>query len=634
MSVPFYMGIHSSRQYGIFFDNTYRSHFNMGASNNRFSSFGAEGGEMNYYLFAGTMREIISNYTWLTGRIKLPPMWSLGTQQCRYSYYPDSEVVNIAQTYRSKKIPADVIYLDIHYMDAYKVFTFHPERFPQPAKMVAQLKEMGFHTAVILDPGIKVEDGYKQYEEGTNSNYFVKYPDGENYSGEVWPGWSHFPDFTRADVRQWWADAVKFYTEKGIDALWNDMNEPAAWGQSLPDLIEFDYEGQRTTHRQARNIYGMQMARSTYEGARKQLDGKRPFILNRAGYSGVQRYAASWTGDNTAQSDNMLLGVRLINSMGLSGLAYAGYDVGGFADEASPDLFARWLVLGTFSPLFRFHSGINTKDAEPWAFGEEVEEIARHYIGLRYRLMPYIYSAFYESTQTGIPVSRSLTIDYTHDVAIYDTRFQNQYLFGHALLITPVAAGQDYIKVYLPTQTKLWYDLHTGAAIQAGEHIAEVRRERYPLYVRAGSIICMQSTIQSMSEQPTTTLEVHLYYGAENNSSLYYEDDGSTYQYEKGNFYRRNIQYQADKRQLIFAKSEGSYTSHFKKVKLYFHGFGAFDKVFVNNERGELSSEDYQFIVPVSSFDPYYHVAATDMLNKNVVVLEFRNDNDEIKVAW
>jgi alpha-glucosidase len=650
MTIPFYIGIHSGLQYGIFFDNTHKSRFNFGASNDRFSSFGAEDGEMNYYfIYGNTVAEIIQNYTHLTGRIELPPIWSLGTQQCRYSYYPDKEVMNVARNYRDKNIPADVIYLDIHYMDDYKVFTFHPERFPTPDEMIDELYQMGFHTAVILDPGIKVEKGYEPYEEGAKQHYFVKYPDGENYSGQVWPGWSHFPDYTRDTVRKWWGDWVKFYTEKGIDALWNDMNEPAAWGQCLPDLIEFHYEGEGATHKKAHNIYGMQMARSTYEGAKHHLKGNRPFILNRAGYAGVQRYTAMWTGDNIATSEHMIAGVRLVNSMGLSGVAFAGFDVGGFAGEASADLFIKWMVLGAFSPLLRFHSMINSKDAEPWAFGEGAEEISRNYISLRYRLTPYIYSAFYESAQTGMPISRSLVLDHPHDEKVYDSRFQNQYLFGHAFMIQPISPEQHYAKVYLPSPPSpvltvakgevantngIWYDLHTGHLAPAGEYMAEVRKERYPLFIKGSSIIPMQSLVYNLSEDPATTLEIHIYHGAENNSFTLYEDDGVSYEYESDNYNKRTIAFHPSHKKITLSPVSGKYVSHFTALKIYLHGFGSLSSIKVNNKAKDVHTESYQFIAPVSSFDPFYKAEAADMMNPDVPFIEIANTNHETTITY
>jgi alpha-glucosidase len=634
MSIPFYIGIHSGIQYGIFFDNTFKSKFNFGASNDRFSFFSADDGEMNYYFIYGEdVAAVISNYTHLTGRIEMPPLWSLGTQQCRYSYYPDTEVLTTARTYREKNIPADVIYLDIHYMNAYKVFTFHPERFPHPEEMVTALYDMGFHTAVILDPGIKVEKGYEPYDEGIKNQYFAKYPDGENYAGEVWPGWSHFPDYTKEVVRHWWGEWIKFYTEMGIDALWNDMNEPAAWGQSLPDLIEFHYEGEQATHKQVRNIYGMQMARSTYEGAKKQLKGNRPFILNRAGYSGVQRYAATWTGDNVADSEHMICGAGLVNSLGLSGVPFTGFDVGGFAGEASADLFVKWTVLGAFSPLFRFHSMINSKDAEPWAFGEEAEEISRNYISLRYRLMPYIYAAFYESSQTGMPISRSLVIGYAGDEKVYESRYQNQYLFGGAFMIPPIAAGLEFIKVYLPGPDT-WYNLHTGEKVSTGEYIAEVRKERYPIFVKGSSIVPMQSLVQNLGEEPHTTIEIHVYNGNDKNTFELYEDDGVSYDYEGGEYIKRFIEFDPVRRQIYFSAAHGKFVSHFTGIKLFLHGFEVLKILTLDNKIKDLTIEPYQFIPPVSSFDPFYKADVKDMVNNNVPFIEFINTKNEITISY
>ena len=288
--------------------------------------------------------------------------------------------------------------------------------FPNPKALIEGLRAKGFHVVIIVDPGVKVEEGYEPYEDGLAQDVFVKYPDGENFTGEVWPGWCHFPDFTNPRVREWWGDKFKELVDVGIDGFWNDMNEFATWGNRLPDLMEFDHDGERSTVKRARNIYGLQMSRSTYEGTSKLLNGERPFILTRASFAGAQRYSAVWTGDNEASEDHMLLGTRIVNSLGLSGVAFCGPDVGGFAGATYGDLFARWISIGAFTPFFRAHTFVNTNYSEPWAFGEEVEEISRNYINIRYRLMPYIYSSMYEASQTGIPLNRSLAMDYAgHD---------------------------------------------------------------------------------------------------------------------------------------------------------------------------------------------------------------------------
>ncbi|MFM7187766.1 MAG: TIM-barrel domain-containing protein, partial [Armatimonadota bacterium] len=275
-TIPFYIGIHDSLSYGIFMDNSYKSHFNFGASQKRFSSFTAEGGDMNYYfIYRSNLAGIIEDYTYLTGRMTMPALWSIGYQQCRYSYYPQEEVVSIAKTFREKQIPCDVIYLDIHYMDQYKLFTWNPVHFKQPKKMLDELKTLGFHTTVIVDPGIKVEKGYKAYEDGIKEDIFVKYPDGSLYSGEVWPGWCHFTDFTTEKGRIWWGKQFNGYVNDGIDGFWNDMNEIATWGQKLPNLMNFGFDGHPSSTMRARNVYGLQMARATFEGSKKLLDNKR-----------------------------------------------------------------------------------------------------------------------------------------------------------------------------------------------------------------------------------------------------------------------------------------------------------------------------------------------------------------------
>jgi alpha-glucosidase len=567
-TIPFYIGIHSNLLYGIFLDNSYKSTFNFGASNNRFSYFSADDGEMNYYLIAGSnVKSIIESYTSLTGRMELPPLWSLGYQQCRWSYYPDKEVLSLAKTFRDKKIPADVIYLDVHYMDAYKVFTWNSERFPEPKKMLDELKAMGFHTVVIIDPGIKVEKGYSPYEEGVKNNYFVKYPDNTFYTGEVWPGWCHFPDFTNPTVRTWWGEKFKGLVNDGIEGFWNDMNEPASWGNKTPDLIEFNYEGLKSTHKRAHNIFGMQMVRSTFEGTKNLFNGKRPFCLTRAGYAGVQRYSSVWTGDNVTSDEHMFAGVRLVNSMGISGIPFAGVDIGGFFGEPSSDLYTRWMTIGTFTPFFRGHTVYGTKDQEPWTFGEEVEKTMRESIGLRYKLLPYIYSAFYEASQTGIPIARSLAIDYPFDPFIYQEQNQHEYLFGQSILVCPVSSTQKFAKIYLPQGR--WYKFGSNEFYEGGKQIlVEAPMDRLPVFVKAGSVIPMQSLIQYTSQKPSDTLQIDFYPGA--TSYTYYEDDGQSYSFKNGDYFKINIKGTADA--ISFDKAEGNRKSKFTYIRIKIYG--------------------------------------------------------------
>lgn len=602
-TIPFYIGIHHGLSYGIFFDNTFRSDFNFGASNDRFSSFTANGGEMNYYfIYHPQVSGIVSAYTQLTGRMKMPPLWSLGYQQNRYSYYPETEVLRIAQTLREKHIPTDGITLDIHYMDAYKLFTWNKQRFPDPAGMNAKLQKLGFRTTVIVDPGIKVEKGYHAYESGLKEDIFIKYSDGQNYTGQVWPGWCHFPDFTSAKGRSWWKRQVKNYTDAGVSGLWNDMNEIATWGQRMPDNVLFDFEGTPVTHQQAHNVYGLAMVRASYEGAKEALPNRRPFILTRAGYAGLQRYSAIWTGDNRAEDDHMLLGVRLMNSLGLSGVAFTGMDVGGFTGNGSPALYARWIQIGAFTPYCRSHTGINTKSAEPWAFGEEVLEISRNYINLRYRLLPYIYSCFYEATQTGLPLMRTLALNYTHDPKVYDTRFQNEYQFGPSFLVAPFESKQAYAPVYFPEGE--WYSLYNDSKETGGrEKMLTLGMHTLPVYVKESSIIPMQSLVQTTQEKPTDTLFLHVYKGRTANNFRYYEDDGETFGYEKEEYFQRNISYRPQENSLTLEAATGKLRSKFRHVQLLLHGFGN-EPVSVNGQPVNVEQGRVSFIQPVSRFDP------------------------------
>lgn len=629
-TIPFYIGVHHQLNYGIFFDNTFQSDFNFGASNNRFSSFGARGGEMNYYFIYGeTIADIIEEYTALTGRMELPPLWSLGYQQNRYSYYPDTEVMRIAQTLREKKIPADGITLDIYHMEDYKLFTWDKKRFPYPAEMNKKLNKMGFKTTVIVDPGLKKEEGYEAYEEGEEQNVYLKYIDGKPWTAAVWPGWCNFPDFTNARVREWWKKKMEFYKDSGVSGIWSDMNEPATWGHKAPSNVIFDFDGQPTTTLEAHNVYGLEMTRSCYEGAQK-IFSQRPFVLTRAAYAGVQRYAALWTGDNISSEEHMLLGIRLLNSLGLSGVAFSGMDVGGFTENATGKLFARWIQLGAFFPYFRSHTNINTNAAEPWTFGEEVTEIARNFIGLRYRLLPYLYAHFYAATQNGMPVMRSLAIDYTHDEMIYDPRFQNEFLFGSSILVLPYRGDASFGESYFPEG--MWYHFFNDK-IQDGkeEKILKLNYSHLPVYVRESSIIPMQSLIQSTAEKPEDVLYLHIYRGKLNNRFEYYEDDGESYQYQSKKYYKRGMVYDATEQKIKLEEVEGDFLSKFNQIKLIFHGLEE-GQVAINKEDVQLKEEFLSLIKPISHFDP--HAEANPLIGASVLTCTIKNSREEIVIEY
>ncbi|MEO8884825.1 MAG: glycoside hydrolase family 31 protein [Mucilaginibacter sp.] len=577
---PFFIGLHSGLTYGLFFDNTHKSYFDFGATTDEETSwFGADGGDMNYYFFgAQGIRQILEDYSWLTGRMEMPPLWSLGYQQCRWSYMSAKEVLDVASTFRKKQIPADVMYCDIDYMDGFKIFTWNKETFADPKAMIDELKAMDFKLVTIVDPGIKIEEGYQQYDEGIKNNYFATYPDGEPYTASVWPGRCHFPDFLNDKVKEWWGSAFTALTDPGVEGFWNDMNEPAAWGQNIPWLVKF---GNRFMP-EIRNVYGMEMAKATYNGVRKILGNKRPFVLTRAAYAGTQRYSAIWTGDNAATDEHMLLGCRLVNSLGLTGMSFTGVDIGGFMGNPTPELMVRWNSLGVYTPMFRNHSAEGMIMREPWQWGEENEAIIKKDIEQRYKLLPYIYSGFYQSSQIGLPLCRTLAIDYTADEKVFDIKYQNQFLFGDFMLVAPVISTELTTEVYLPVGE--WYRLSTDEKF-AGQQVinADAPLTDLPVFIKAGAIIPMQNVIQSTGEKGDGILFIHIWNGTEATEFVYYEDDGLTYNYQTENYYKRTIIFNPQKRAITLSAVKGNYVSKYMKLQVILHGLNIEIDQFAND---------------------------------------------------
>lgn len=534
-SIPFFIGIRDGAAYGVFFNNSYRSRFNFGAGNLRYYAFSAEGGVLDYFVIAGpTVPEVVRRYTALTGRTRMPPLWALGYQQCRWSYYPDTEVLRIARTFREKRIPADVIYLDIDYMDGYRVFTWHPTYFPRPKQLMETLGGMGFKVAVIIDPGIKADTTYWVAQQGLAGDHFLKYPDGELYVGEVWPGPSYFPDFSRAATRHWWGSLFKGLVDLGVRGFWNDMNEPAVWGQAFPNEVVFDDDGVGSCAKKLHNLYGSLMAQATYDGVRAVRPDLRPLVITRAGFAGEQRFTAVWTGDNQATWEHLEMGVRMLQGLGVSGIPFVGTDVGGFGGTPTPELFARWIQFGSVSPFFRTHTHYGSPDQEPWSFGDHVEEIATETITLRYGMLPYFYSLFWEARTTGAPLIRPLFWRFQNDPRVYEADSQTEFLLGNHLLVAPVVrGGQDMRRVYLPEGR--WIDLAAEAVrVGPGTVTVDAPLERMPVLLGEGGILVSQEPMQFVGERTPRLLLIDAFPGDAQTSFTLYEDDGETYAYERG----------------------------------------------------------------------------------------------------
>jgi alpha-glucosidase len=543
-TIPFFQGFRKGAAYGIFFDNTWRSSFDFGKESRDYYSFGSDGGEINYYYFAGPdPKKIVEDYTALTGRMPLPPLWTLGYQQCRYSYYPEKRGYEIVERLREDKIPADTIYFDIDYQQGYAPFTINREYFPHFEKMIADFKAVGIHTILITDLHIKHDPnhGYAPFDSGMKQDVFVKRADGSLFVAPVWPGPSVFPDFTLTRVRDWWGTLYKDFVGMGAAGFWNDMDEPSVFltpTKTMPlDNVHRTDDGAKHPHTEIHNIFGLENVRATFDGVKKLQPNERPFVLTRAAYAGAQRYAATWTGDNSSTWNHLAMSTAQLLSMGVSGYGMVGDDIGGFAGSPTADLLTRWFEVGAFNPIYRDHTAKGTADQEPWVHGPKHEAIRRRYIEERYRLIPYIYTGVEEMSRTGVPLMRPLFLEYPKADGIAGN--DHDFLFGRDLLVAPVTTEMlDAQVLHLPPGD--WYDYWTAEKHSSQEQIVlQPALDQMPLYVRAGAIMPMQELVQYTEEIPRGPLQLHVYPGPDCRGTLY-EDDGHTFAYEKGEVLRVN----------------------------------------------------------------------------------------------
>jgi alpha-glucosidase len=527
VSIPFfYHQSHpSGAMMGSFLDNGYRASYDFRRADDYCMRF--EGGQYTEYLFAGPgMADILSAYTWLTGRTQLPPLWSLGYHQCRWFHYTQELVEALAQRHRENEVPCDALWLDIEYMDGYRVFTWDTEAFPDVPGFLRRLTADGFRLVTIVDPGVKHEPGYGVFDSGVERDVLCRTEAGDVYVGQAWPGKTAFPDFATEGGRAWWGEQIAAHVSPGVAGVWNDMNEPAT-GAIPPGRMRFDHA--RHSHERYHNQYGLLMAMATVTGLRDARPGLRTFVLSRAGFAGIQRYAANWMGDNLSRWDHLRLSMPMAMGLGVSGQAFVGADVGGFRGNTNAELFVRWMQYGSLTPFFRNHSEIGNVEQYAWTWGDTVLELARDAIALRYRLLPYIYSAFVRAAETGAPVQRPLVFDHQYDALVRD--IDDEYLFGPDLLVAPVtAAGQTARQVYLPAGD--WYEWHTDQLVRGSRYMLAVTpMDRIPIYARSGAVIPMwpQAPPSTAGHHPST-IELHLFVppGDATHASVLQEDDGLT----------------------------------------------------------------------------------------------------------
>lgn len=555
---PWVLGLRKDGSaFGIIFDNTWRSQLECDSK----ITYLSDGPALRVVIIEKeSPAEVLKTLGQLSGTMEMPPLWSLGYQQCRFSYYPENRVKEVCDEFRTRQIPCDVIWMDIHYMHDYRIFTFDPEKFPNPKGLNDYLHSKNMKSVFMIDPAPKAEEGYFVDDQGRKGDYYVKNAKGEPFVGNVWAGPSHFPDFTRPEVQQWWSTLYKDFMATGIDGVWNDMNEPAVFGGgdelTMPDdNIHLGGEGRTPgNHVRYHNMYGYSMVKASRMGIMAANPDKRPFILSRSNCLGGQRYAATWTGDNLSSPEQMKGAVAMTLNMGLSGQAFNGPDIGGFLENCTPELLAQWTAMGIYFPFTRNHSCDGTVNQEPWAFGTEVENVCRTAINRRYRLLPYIYTLFREASTCGQPVMRPVFWADTKDLTLRTE--QDAYMLGNDLLIVPSYA----------TEAKLpkgnWQTIPF-----------EEKTDKYQARValREGAIVPLANIFQNTVEYNTDELTLLVNPDANGEATgRMYEDAGDGYGYKQGDYaeYEFKVKMEKKKPTLTFTQVAGNRKHENRKVRV------------------------------------------------------------------
>lgn len=500
---------------------------------------------VDFFVFQGTPKEILDQFTQITGRPHLAPLWALGFQQSRWSYRSAERVIALAEKFRSEEVPCDAIHLDIHYMDRYRVFTWDPKHFANPSGMHARLKELGMRTVSIVDPGVARAPGYSVYEDGVNKNFFCRTKEGSIFHGKVWPGVTAFPDFTRDDVREWWGEQHGPLFAAGTSGIWNDMNDPVLWMGKKYDPLGQNVVHRTGSHREVRNLYANLEAEGTWIGFQKHKPDHRPFILTRSACTGIQKHAWLWTGDNRSNWKHLRENLNMVLNLGLTGVPLCGSDVGGFGSgteipflmelaavkiKKDKELFARWMELGSLMPFFRAHTTLYSYDQEPWSFGPEVLAVAKKHIRRRYRLLPYIYSLVHNAHRTGEPMVRTVFYEYPE---IPERQSQGLFFLGPSLLAAPVLEpGQSMRKVFLPPGD--WYEYESGRKIHGDrEEEIPVVPGYFPLFVKAGTALPVAQPGRNADETLAGEIGFEIYPGPDLTGSLIL-DDGWSHAADRG----------------------------------------------------------------------------------------------------
>lgn len=556
--------VDGSEHFGMYFDYPGKMTFDIGYTWQNTMTVTCENADLDVYVITGsTAYDIVKQFRKIIGRSYIPPKFAFGFGQSRWGYQTQQDFEEIADGYRKNHIPLDMIYMDIDYMERYKDFTINKDFFDDFEGMVTDMKAKNIHLIPIIDAGVKIEDGYDVYEEGKEGSYFCKREDGTDFEAAVWPGLTHFPDVLNKDARAWFGSKYETLISKGIDGFWNDMCEPAIFytPEGVAEYKEYlqnelltsevfpnfdartkpkelannpeDYkrfyhnvDGKMVRHDKVHNLYGMNMTRAASEGFEKIAPGKRFLLFSRSSFIGAHRYGGVWTGDNCSWWSHILLNLKMMPSLNMCGFLYSGADIGGFGANTTRDLLLRWLALGVFTPLMRNHASLGTRDQECYRF-EHMEDF-RHVVGVRYRLLPYIYSEFMKAALLDDMYCKPLAFDYPEDSMA--RQIEDQLMIGNEIMIAPVYTQNAMGRyVYLPEEMKFIKFLPDGTIFEKmlakGHHYIEVALNEVPLFIRKDRCIPIVDAAECVAQIDMSTMKM---IGYDCYDYDLYDDDGIT----------------------------------------------------------------------------------------------------------
>nr|XP_039248310.1 neutral alpha-glucosidase AB-like isoform X1 [Styela clava] len=557
-SVPFMIGHNSKRTVGMLWLNSAETWIDVDSSKDSRGVMGtvfgyfagedvpevnvhwmSESGIIDIFFFLGpTPHDVMNQYTSLTGMPYMPPHWAIAYHQSRWNYNDEEDVKSVDSGFDENDIPYDCLWLDIEHTDGKRYFTWDSKKFPNPEAMQNNIAAKGRKMVTIIDPHIKVDSGYHIYSQAQSKDLFVKNAHGSEFQGWCWPGNSAYLDFTRADVRAWWASQFTSEFYKGSTPhlfTWNDMNEPSVFNGPEITMFKDNIHHGGWEHRHVHNLYGMYLQRATAEGQLVRSNGnERPFVLTRSFFTGSQRFGAMWTGDNTAEWSHLRYSVPMLLSVGLGGISHCGADIGGFFKNPDPELLTRWYQAAAYQPFMRAHAHIDTPRREPWLYDEIYKNTIRESLRRRYELLPYWYTLFYQSHKTGLPVMRPLWFEFPQESEIFAS--EDSFMIGDALLVRPVVdPGTTSTTVFLPG-TQGWYDVDTCMKFPSPQSVSiATPLQKIPVFQRAGTIIPRKMRVRRCSTlmlNDPITLFVALDSKGKADGYLYI-DDGHSMNFEK-----------------------------------------------------------------------------------------------------